>query len=85
MTFIMDEVAKVVSPYKKVRLVEFIDAIPKQPSGKLLRRVLKARVGKFGSSDELLSLPKTAVFGGVTFFENTFFHISYVSNSKCAE
>ena len=58
-TFIMDEVAKVVSPYKKVRLVEFIDAVPKQPSGKLLRRVLKARVGKFGSSDELLSLPKT--------------------------
>jgi acyl-CoA synthetase (AMP-forming)/AMP-acid ligase II len=32
-----------VAPYKKVREVEFIDAIPKNPSGKILRRELKDR------------------------------------------
>ena len=30
-------------PYKKVREVEFIDAIPKNPSGKILRRELKEK------------------------------------------
>ena len=33
-------VAERVSPQKKIRRVEFIDAIPKSPSGKILRRVL---------------------------------------------
>lgn len=33
-------VAERVAPYKKVREVEFIDAIPKNPSGKILRREL---------------------------------------------
>jgi len=32
------------APYKKVRAVEFIDQIPKSPTGKILRRVLKDRV-----------------------------------------
>jgi acyl-CoA synthetase (AMP-forming)/AMP-acid ligase II len=32
-----------VAPYKKVRLVEFVDAIPKSPTGKILRRVLVER------------------------------------------
>ena len=36
-------VAERVSPQKKVRRVEFIDAIPKVPSGKILRRVLVER------------------------------------------
>lgn len=36
-------VAERVAPYKKVRAVEFIDAIPKSPSGKILRRLLKER------------------------------------------
>jgi acyl-CoA synthetase (AMP-forming)/AMP-acid ligase II len=36
-------VAERVAPYKKIRAVEVIDAIPKSPSGKILRRVLKAR------------------------------------------
>jgi acyl-coenzyme A synthetase/AMP-(fatty) acid ligase len=36
MTFVADKVA----PYKKIRIVEFIDAIPKSASGKILRRVL---------------------------------------------
>lgn len=36
-------VADRVAPYKKVRIVEFIDAIPKSPSGKILRRVLAER------------------------------------------
>ncbi|XP_074375860.1 4-coumarate--CoA ligase-like 9 [Apium graveolens] len=37
---IQDFVAKQVSPYKKVRRVAFINAIPKSPAGKILRREL---------------------------------------------
>jgi acyl-CoA synthetase (AMP-forming)/AMP-acid ligase II len=40
---LMEWVAGQVSPQKKVRLVEEIDEIPKSPSGKILRRVLKDR------------------------------------------
>jgi acyl-CoA synthetase (AMP-forming)/AMP-acid ligase II len=38
---IMAFVAERVAPYKKIRLVEFIDQIPKSASGKILRRVLR--------------------------------------------
>jgi acyl-coenzyme A synthetase/AMP-(fatty) acid ligase len=31
-----------VAPQKKIRLVETVDQIPKSPSGKILRRELKA-------------------------------------------
>jgi len=41
---VMDFVAGHVAPYKKVRQVEFIDAIPKSASGKILRKDLRARV-----------------------------------------
>jgi len=34
-------VADNVAPYKKVRRVEFIDAIPKSASGKILRKDLR--------------------------------------------
>ena len=37
---LMAFVAAHVAPYKKVRHIEFIDQIPKSPSGKILRRVL---------------------------------------------
>ena len=40
---IMAHVAERVAPHKKVRRVEFIDAIPKVPSGKILRRELRDR------------------------------------------
>ena len=40
---IMAHVAERVAPYKKVRRVAFIDAIPKVPSGKILRRALVER------------------------------------------
>ena len=40
---VMDYVAARVAPFKKVRLVEFIDQIPKSPTGKILRRELLAR------------------------------------------
>lgn len=40
---VMDHVAEEVAPYKKVRAVEFLDAIPKSSSGKILRRDLRAR------------------------------------------
>ena len=40
---IMAHVAAQVAPYKKIRKVEFIDAIPKVPSGKILRRQLVER------------------------------------------
>ena len=39
----MEWVAGQVSPQKKIRLVELVDEIPKSPSGKILRRVLRDR------------------------------------------
>ena len=39
MAFVADRVA----PYKKIRRLEFIDAIPKSAAGKILRRVLVER------------------------------------------
>jgi acyl-CoA synthetase (AMP-forming)/AMP-acid ligase II len=39
MSFVADHVA----PHKKVRVVEFLDAIPKSASGKILRKDLRAR------------------------------------------
>src|SRR6266699_1489893 len=40
---VMAYVAERVAPFKKVRIVEFVDEIPKAPSGKILRRVLANR------------------------------------------
>jgi len=40
---VMAFVAERVSPYKKVRVVEFVESIPKSPSGKILRRLLVDR------------------------------------------
>ncbi len=40
---VMDYVAARVAPFKKVRIVEFIDQIPKSPTGKILRRELVER------------------------------------------
>jgi acyl-CoA synthetase (AMP-forming)/AMP-acid ligase II len=40
---LMAWVAERVAPYKKIRLVEFIDVIPKSASGKILRRELIER------------------------------------------
>lgn len=39
---LLAHVAERVAPYKKVRLLQFVDQIPKAPSGKILRRVLVA-------------------------------------------
>ncbi|MER7537125.1 4-coumarate--CoA ligase family protein [Streptomyces sp. NPDC097704] len=40
---VMAHVAARVSPYKKVRAVEFVDAVPRAASGKILRRELRDR------------------------------------------
>ncbi len=40
---LMAHVAEQVSPQKRIRLIEEIDEIPKSPSGKILRRILKDR------------------------------------------
>jgi len=38
---LMDWVAQRVAPYKKIRRLEVVDRIPKNPSGKIIRRILK--------------------------------------------
>ena len=37
---LLDFVAERVAPHKRIRHLEFVDKIPKSPSGKILRRVL---------------------------------------------
>ncbi|XP_061369242.1 4-coumarate--CoA ligase-like 1 [Gastrolobium bilobum] len=41
---IMNYVASNAAHYKKVRVVHFVEAIPKSPSGKIMRRVIKERM-----------------------------------------
>ncbi len=43
---VMAYVAEHVAPYKKIRMVEFVDHIPKTTSGKILRRELREREKK---------------------------------------
>jgi acyl-coenzyme A synthetase/AMP-(fatty) acid ligase len=40
---LMAWVAARVAPYKRIRAVRFVDAIPRTPAGKILRRVLIAQ------------------------------------------
>ena len=40
---VMTFVAERIAPHKKIRVVEFIDQIPKSASGKILRKDLRAR------------------------------------------
>src|SRR5882672_4759015 len=47
---LMNFVAERVAPHKKIRKLEFIDKIPKSPSGKILRRVLVERERARGAS-----------------------------------
>ena len=42
---VMDFVAERVAPYKKIRIVEFVQGIPKSSTGKILRRELREREG----------------------------------------
>jgi acyl-CoA synthetase (AMP-forming)/AMP-acid ligase II len=37
-------IAERVAPHKKIRLVEFIEQVPKSAAGKILRKDLKSRV-----------------------------------------
>jgi acyl-CoA synthetase (AMP-forming)/AMP-acid ligase II len=46
---LIEFVAARVAPYKKLRRLEVIDAIPKSPSGKILRRILAERERAAGS------------------------------------
>lgn len=41
---IIKHVASNVAHYKKVRLVHFVDTIPKSPSGKVMRRLIKEKM-----------------------------------------
>ncbi|MBV9603668.1 MAG: AMP-binding protein [Solirubrobacterales bacterium] len=45
---ILAYVAERVAPHKRVRVIEFVDAIPKSPSGKLLRGQLRERERQLG-------------------------------------
>ena len=40
---LMAWVAERVAPYKRIRVVEFVDEIPKSASGKIMRRLLRDR------------------------------------------
>ena len=40
---IQDHVRRVTAPYKYPRKVEFVDALPKTPTGKIRRRILRDR------------------------------------------
>jgi len=55
---IMVFVAERVAPHKKVRQVEFIDAIPKVPSGKILRRELRDRERAARESGAAVRVPE---------------------------
>jgi acyl-CoA synthetase (AMP-forming)/AMP-acid ligase II len=59
---LMAYVAERVAPYKRVRAVEFVDEIPRSPSGKLLRRVLVDAERTRAASSE----PSTDAKGGTT-------------------
>jgi acyl-CoA synthetase (AMP-forming)/AMP-acid ligase II len=52
---LMDWVAAQVAPYKRVRLVEFTDSIPRSPSGKILRRLLVTR--EAGAAETIAARP----------------------------
>lgn len=41
---IMNYVASNAAHYKKVRVVQFVDTIPKSPSGKIMRRLIRERM-----------------------------------------
>lgn len=41
---IISYVASTVAQYKRVRLVQFVDSIPKSPSGKIMRRLIKEKM-----------------------------------------
>ncbi len=45
-------VAERVAPHKKVRKVEFVEEIPKSPSGKILRRDLIERERQAAAAEE---------------------------------
>jgi acyl-coenzyme A synthetase/AMP-(fatty) acid ligase len=52
----MEFVAERVTSYKRVRAVEFVEEIPKTPSGKILRRILVEQ-----QRERLLQRPAAAV------------------------
>ena len=49
---IIKHVASNVAHYKKVRLVHFVDTIPKSPSGKVMRRLIKEKMIEKIRADE---------------------------------
>ena len=49
-----------ISGYKKPKRVEFEDEIPRNPSGKILKNVLRERYGAAGSRTPLWSAPALA-------------------------
>uniref|UniRef100_A0ACD5TM45 Uncharacterized protein n=1 Tax=Avena sativa TaxID=4498 RepID=A0ACD5TM45_AVESA len=56
---LMEYVAKQVSPYKKVRKVIFVEAIPKSAAGKVLRRLLKEFVHLDGAASSSKTNPSS--------------------------
>lgn len=52
---VMNFVASNVAQYKKIRVLQFVDSIPKSSSGKIMRRLIKDKM-----IETIKSCPKTA-------------------------
>ena len=55
---IVEYVASNVAHYKKVRVVNFVETIPKSPSGKIMRRLVKDQMIQKTQSSSKLANPK---------------------------
>lgn len=54
---LMSYVASQVAPHEKIRRLEFVDGIPRSPSGKILRRLLAEREQAAGTGRSVLTGP----------------------------
>jgi len=59
---VIEYVADLVAPYKKIRAVEFLDTIPKSATGKILRRNLRNRTLFYGACSVNITVASLLAF-----------------------